>query len=554
MAFYKTMQVNVYDTGGNLPTPPATVDISTYSFVEQRFFHIPELLNTYPTPTVIFLDNGDFARGFEDFVGAVPDYPLLSGFYNWSVTAPEFLYSYFQNIHNYEARTDRDMLYKFEHGYLYSQGGSASNPQTSVYDEDGNLLFRMTNACASYDALLIAQYDDLGDYINFASVKLSYIPNTGIRANTNSITYNDGASFNDLKAFFDLQPSITPGEDPYDPGGTSTTGGGTGTFDGTGDAISFPSLPTLSAVSTGFVTLYAPTITQLNSLASYMWSGSFDITLFRKLFADPMDVILGLSIVPVAVPISGMQEVKVGNISTGVSMNKVSTQYVNVDCGTLQVKEYWGSCLDYAPNSKCQIYLPYIGTRSIDIDEIMGKTIQVKYAVDVLSGALVANIMCGSSVLYSFTGACASSIPVVSRDFTSIISSAINIAGSIGMAVATGGLSTPVTAASAVQLGVAAGQTAMNVANSKPSVQHSGAAGGTSGMLGVQTPYLIFELPRQSLPQGYNKYGGYPANITLQLGSITGFTKVEMIHLENIPATDSELNEIETLLKAGVIL
>lgn len=369
---------------------------------------------------------------------------------------------------------------------------------------------------------------------------------------------NSGGRYYDA---FDIETSELISEwiergagDPYEEGGISGTGGGSGTFDGTGDAIGFPSLPTLSAVSTGFVTLYAPTLAQLNGLASYMWSGGFDIDTFRKLFADPMDVILGLSIVPVAVPISGAQDVKVGNISTGISMNKASTQYVNVDCGSLQVKEYWGSCLDYAPNSKCQIFLPYIGTRSIDIDEIMGKTIHVKYAVDILSGALVANIMCGSSVLYSFTGACASSIPVVSRDFTSIISSAIQIAGNIGMAVATGGLSTPVTAASAVQLGVAAGQTAMNVANSKPSVQHSGAVGGTSGMLSVQTPYLIFELPRQSLPKGYNTFGGYPANITLQLGTCSGFTKVEMIHLENIPATDAELNEIETLLKAGVIL
>ena len=56
--------------------------------------------------------------------------------------------------------------------------------------------------------------------------------------------------------------------DPYSPGGDSGTGGGTGSFDGTGDNIDFPSLPTLSAVDTGFITLFNPSSAQLKSLAN----------------------------------------------------------------------------------------------------------------------------------------------------------------------------------------------------------------------------------------------------------------------------------------------
>ena len=95
--------------------------------------------------------------------------------------------------------------------------------------------------------------------------------------------------------------------DPYgDGGGTSGTGGGTGDFDGTGDNIDIPSLPTLSAVDTGFITLFNPSAGELRSLANYMWSNPlFDLNAWKKIFADPMDAILGLSIVPVAVPNGG---------------------------------------------------------------------------------------------------------------------------------------------------------------------------------------------------------------------------------------------------------
>lgn len=326
------------------------------------------------------------------------------------------------------------------------------------------------------------------------------------------------------------------------PGETSEVGGGSGSFDNTSDKIDFPSVPTLSAVSAGFITLFAPTITQLNSLASYMWSDNFDIDTFKKLFADPMSAIIGVSIVPVSVPVSGSQEVKIGFVGTGVTMNLASTQYVTVDCGSLNPKEFWGSALDYSPYTKFSIYLPYIGTRELNADDIMNKAVHVKYVIDVLSGSCTAMIKCGNSVLYQFSGACATSIPVTSQNWTQLITSCIQLAGA-GIAVAASG-------------GSAAGllpSTASAVLAMKPNIQHSSAVSGSAGMLGIQQPYLIWELPRQSLPSNYNKLEGYPSNISALLSSVSGYTKIEKIHLENIVATDSELKEIDALLKEGVI-
>lgn len=333
--------------------------------------------------------------------------------------------------------------------------------------------------------------------------------------------------------------------DPYSPDGESDTGGGTGDFDGTGDNVDIPGLPTLSATDASFITLFNPSTEQLKSLASYMWSSGFDLNTFKKLFADPMDCILGLSIVPVAVPNGDSSVVSVGNISTGISMTKAASQYVKVDCGTLNVNEYWGAYLDYDPYTKAEIYLPYIGTHALAVDDIMGKAVHVVYHVDILSGACAAYVKCGSSVLYTFIGQCSSSIPITGNDWTNVINGVLTAASAIGSMVATGGASAPLAVP-------ALASTAVN--GMKPTVEKSGSMSGTGGMLGIQTPYLILTRPRQAVPAKQNEFMGYPSFITRKLSKVSGYTEIERVHLENISATEQELSEIESLLKGGVIL
>lgn len=348
----------------------------------------------------------------------------------------------------------------------------------------------------------------------------------------------------------EYEPPIKP-TDPYDKGGSSTDGGGGGTFGGgntifggNSDSIDVPPLPTASASAAGFITLFNPTLGQLNNLASYMWSDLFSLDTFKKIFADPMDCILGLSIVPVKPASAGTSAVKIGNISTDVSMNKTSSQYVAVDCGTIDVKEYWGAYLDYAPYTQCEIYLPYVGTKQISVDDVMNKAVHVVYHVDILSGACNAYVKCGDSVLYTFVGQCSSSIPISGNDWTNVLNGAISVAGKIGLAMATGG-------ATALMSGLGAASSI--ISSSKPTVERSGAMSSTGGLLGIQKPYLILTRPKQVLPENQNKYTGYPSFITMKLSDCTGYTEIDSIHLENMSCTDEEALEIENLLKSGVI-
>lgn len=395
------------------------------------------------------------------------------------------------------------------------------------------------------------------------TITLSYVADTGrytwnVQSNASLIAFD--SLTNNYYNGKGYEESPVQDDDPWnnddDPSGD---GGGSGAdpadnYDENSDTNDVPPLPVVTASDTGFITLYNPTIAQLKSLANYLWGGLFDVTTWKKVMADPMDAILGLSIVPVNVPSSGASVVTVGNISTGISLNKASSQFVELDCGSLQFPEKWKAYLDYSPYTKVSIYLPYIGSQEIDVDLIEATTIGVKYHIDVLSGACVAFITVNNSVMMQFSGQCAVSIPVTSTDYTqTIIALGQLVASGIGV-VATGGMSAPVQGASVAGLATAMANTAQNVIASKPTYAKTGNMSGSNGLMGFQKPYLIIERPRKCSPAYQNNYTGYPSYSTRKLSELSGFTQVQDIHLDGIPCNDTERNEIMRLLREGVIL
>lgn len=337
-----------------------------------------------------------------------------------------------------------------------------------------------------------------------------------------------------------------PTTDPYAAGDITDKDGGNGDFDATSEPIDIPALPTVSAVDTGFMTLFSPSLQNMRDLAAYMWSNPlFDVNAYKKILANPMDAILGLSMIPVAITATNTREVKVGNLGTNIFMPVANSQYVAIDCGSINVREYWGAYLDYSPYTKAELYLPYCGIHPIDIDDIMGKAVNVVYHVDILTGACCCYVKCGDSVLYTFSGQVATTIPITGNDWTSMINGIINATTAIGSMAATGGLTAPMATSTIAS-------TVINTA--KPTMERSGSMSGTGGMMAVQYPYLILTRPRQALPELQNQFSGYPSFISSYLGDLVGYTEVDSVHLEGIPATGAELDEIESILKGGVIL
>ena len=380
---------------------------------------------------------------------------------------------------------------------------------------------------------------------------------------------SDATSINALKSFFQNIEPFSPSSDPYDNAGDSDTGGGGGSWDDGSDPVSIPNLPSVGATNTGFISLFVPSQSQLKQVAEYMWGGLFDLSTYKRLFEDPMDCILGLSVVPVSVPTSGSANITVGNIElSGITLPVASQQYVAVDCGSLTVTPYFGSYLDYEPYTKMALFVPYSGVHTVNADDLMGRTVNLVYHIDILTGSLVAFLKCGDSVLYEFNGACSSNIPVNSINYASTIENAIRIAVNIGTTVATAGASAPLSAgAEGVSQGVAgaqniargvslAGSTADGALSLKPNIDRAGSLGGTTGLLGNQTPYFIITRPRLCKPKDQNKIKGYPAFINYSVSDLVGkgYTEFDTILLQNLYLTDDEKNELESILKGGVYL
>lgn len=536
---------------------------------------------------------------------------------------PFTMYCYCKSLKYVEVRT-RTTSGESVKTFIVNDDGSLSGKNTSYFllacwfqgkmaTKSG--LAPLTSRIFIKDASLplddINNYWSLTDYTTVSSAKEVY---------TFSVVTTSG-NFNRVAGVFSqsgvTKPDFTgePGPDnPYEPGGPS---GPTnpdippGTFDDESDAIPDSPLPTLSAANTGFTRIYNPTLSQVQALARYLWTDESVIETIwnhiKQFFENPMEAIIGFNLVPVPVPDGGIENFALMYIDTGVQMTVAANQFVDLDCGTVELKRYYGSALDQSPYTKVSCYLPYIGTVNLNTDEVMGTTLQVKYRVDIVSGSCVAKIFVDGNCLYQYSGHCAITIPISSADFSSYVSAAISV-GKLAAAAITAG------AGAAMAAGVAevsqqtnqvvtttqvtntarnpstgrqittgttttvqtrespadqsstqasfSGLSPQNIANtvgaimsSKPHIEHSGSFSGNSGYLGVRRPFLIIERPNMCMPENYQALNGFPTMITMELSTCKGFTRVQQVQLTGMGrATNPEQAEILELLKSGVIL
>lgn len=344
--------------------------------------------------------------------------------------------------------------------------------------------------------------------------------------------------------------------DPYAniDGESEITGGGT---------IGVPDFPDLTATSTGIIGLFAPSPSQMQALADYMWTDfggtGTDTTevlkeiveALKRSISNPLDYVIGLNIIPSqGLSIGESSIIKFGFTSSEVSMPRLSNQYFTVDCGSISFPPLCGNTfLDYAPYSKFSIYLPYIGVKDVDANDFVGHTIGVIYHGDTVTGGVTAYITKDGSVMYQYSGCCALNIPLSADNWGNTISGAVQIATSLVTAGALGGAAGVSTAAAKGAASVASNPSLLS-----PQVSHSGAVSGGAGCMAVQYPFVIREAVRFHSTAGFNKFSGYPSYYKRSLGEVSGFTTVLDVHLENVPATNGEIAEIENLLKSGVIL
>ena len=306
-----------------------------------------------------------------------------------------------------------------------------------------------------------------------------------------------------------------------------------------GDGDTDPPVVPAGSISNGLCMVYNPIRSELVAFSQYLWSTSF-IDLIPKLFQNPMDAIIGLHEIYVTPSVGGRANIVCGYLDSGVETNYVDKRYKEIDCGSVDIDENFGTVFDYM-YTDVEMFLPFIGYVKLDIGEVMRSKVSVKYTVDVLTGACNARIYVKRDSYevhaYSFDGCCAASVPY-SAGTNSML---FQIVANAGLGLATGGLA-------GAAAGAAKGFLAGNV-----DVRKSGSFNPNAASMDDKVPFIILQRNIDDTPSQFYEWQGYPLHQTAYLGGCKGYTIATNIHYSG-PATSEEVAEIEDILSKGVIL
>ena len=349
-----------------------------------------------------------------------------------------------------------------------------------------------------------------------------------------------------------------------------------GSFDNSSDLIPIPTKPNIGVTNVGFVNVYAPNENALVNLGSELFPDftpvpsiessdnvaemiargftnlGENVVNFTNMFINSnlINYVIDCHIIPVAPTISDSENIKIGFKQFNQSAVKVTSDYIDFDCGTLNIKEYYTNFIDYV-GTRAKLYLPFVGFVPIENEYFQNGLLQVIYRFNVIDGSFMAYVLSSSSkselansVIASYGGNACVHIPITGLNYSSMMS------GIMTGTVATIGASTVSPVA-----GVIAGlSSAMNTLASKPSMQSSNGYNATSAYLGVRFPYLIIEREVSNFSELYPHENGFPSNITKTISEMSGYFEMNDIHIETLTATEEEKEMILELLQNGVVM
>ena len=298
-------------------------------------------------------------------------------------------------------------------------------------------------------------------------------------------------------------------------------------------------LPDTANNSIGVLTsTYKMTRDRLSQLGAFLWSGNiFDS--FSLVNSNPIENIISCKDIPFSIGGGTDKTIKLGNVDTGVNGEKVNTNFSELTIGSITIPKKYNNFLDLAPYTKATIYLPYIGFKELDVTQIMGKTITIKYAVDVITGGCIAEIFCNATRLYEFSGQVGIDIPITASNRAQVEAGYISNAVSSGADLVTGDV-------------LGASETMLSSAFSKYHYSSTSAPSPSCVASVNRTCYIVIDRPTYDNLKIFNHTRGRMCNLSKKIGNLKGFTICDShIDLSGIVATDAEKDEIIKILSSG---
>lgn len=246
----------------------------------------------------------------------------------------------------------------------------------------------------------------------------------------------------------------------------------------------------------GIIKIYNPTPDELDTL-SLTRIRRFTDGLGGVSFVDVGQYISGLIRIYVNIPEYDRERIILGGYDMAVDSAVVLRDIVQTDCGEITIEPYFNNVMDYE-NTTVKIYLPFRGFETLETAVVMGETLKLIYRTNVINGDTLILIYGNNErLLYTFECNCSFEVPYI-----------IN------------------------------GQNQIN------------------GKLNIDSSYLYGFTPfiEISRDTAFNTAANIAVtDLLTRVGDLTGYNEITVTNL-NIIATETERNEIERLLKEGVIL
>lgn len=339
----------------------------------------------------------------------------------------------------------------------------------------------------------------------------------------------------------------------FDNADNTEEGGGYGTSTMPKDDIDIPALPVINMSDVG-AALYSLTSLQMKQFRSWLWTTDW-VENLKKIRTDPMQNIIGISIVDVPITTRLNALIYVGNVSSTVEANVISNSFVELDCGEIALDEYYGSFADYEPFIATTLYLPKVGFVQIPADACVNNTIKVVYHIELCSGEGLCYVQLTSKrdgfryIWNTYTCHVTSNITLSAQDHSQQLVALGNAIINTGIS-ASNAIINPASAAQGLTNTLSS---CIDVATTKNPTSTKGNVGNMSAVMCYKKPYLLINRTNLTKPSSFQENNGYLINYTAKIGDHSGFLKTRDFHAE-FDAPYSHKVEIERLLNEGVFI
>lgn len=401
----------------------------------------------------------------------------------------------------------------------------------------------------------LSSYCRIGLYFVYNGELLKPIIKGGIVIGTGTVTDES-----EIDTYTDLKHPVPSG------GG----GGGGGTDEDENSPVTTVGAPFATGIANYYaMTAASPLLQHISEAMSTHDIDSDKKDLYRNLISCK------LIKPPAPIPTSGSAPFTIYGVKPQYQGSDISLPVVSgnptASFGPYRINRKFNDFRDYAPYTKCEIFLPYCGWCGLP-SHVVGRSVSVQYFTDIIAATCKAVVFCGNNIVAEASGCIGLDIPFASENVgakmqaanAGLVAStkgALQTAIGVGTLVTTKGQKGVNTVASGLSNYIS-GFTQMSMAANENWTEINGQTGDGCSLSGASSIIIKITRPKYGsngespyVPDGYAHNIGFTSMKGVTVGSVSGLLIADNVDTSNISgATERERAEIKRLLETGIIV